>query len=491
METLDQLDQVRAASAREAAALEASDQHALDRTSQHAAADSRRRLMYLMVFVLTFAVFVFSPVTELFDSKFSLLLSESLLTNHSPALNAYSIPGLDFDTLPPDVNLITGGSFYQLMRLDGKVLYYYPHGTSYLSLPMVAVLRGMGESVVSAGGRYDKAREEREQHLVASFLMALLACIFLRTAELMLPDSWSKVVAIGAAFGTQIWSTASRSLWSHTWEILLLGFVILELLSAEEKSRRLRPILLATLVSWMFFVRPTGALVVIGLSIYIFVYHRKDSIPFCVTGLGWLAGFITYSWYTFGQLLPGYYHNQTFHTFSHFTTAFAANLLSPSRGLFVFVPELMFVVFLLDRYWTRLPHRRLAVLALAISFAHLLIICGDEKWWGGWSFGPRLLTDLVPWFVLLAILSLRAFRDDLLQREIADSSGRKRFSRSDQAKIALGFFLLAIGIAINSRGAMSWKTGQWNASPHIDAYPGRVFDWREPQFLAGLVPHRR
>jgi hypothetical protein len=494
LETFDQLNRIRAAAAlapdRQARSLEASDHQVLDRQPILTGDDSRRRrMMYLMIFVLTFGVLVCSPVTELFDSRYSLLLSESLLTNHTPALNAYSIPELDFNILPPEPNMFGGIKFYQLIRVNGKVLYYYPHGTSYLSLPIVAALRAAGESVAPAG-RYDEDRETREQRLLAALLMAVLACIFLRTAELMLPASWSKVVAIGAAFGTQIWSTASRALWSHTWEMLLLGVVILELLSAEEKPCRLRTVWLATLVSWMFFVRPTGALVVIGLSIYIFAYHRKDCLPYILTGLGWLAAFIAYSWYTFGQLLPGYYHNQTFHTFSHLMTALAANLVSPSRGLFVFVPELLFVGFLLIRYWPALPHRRLAVLALAVSCAHLMIICGDEKWWGGFSYGPRLLTDLVPWFVMLAILSLRAFRDDLLQREIADPSGHRRFSRSGQAQIALGFFLLVIGVAINARGAMSWKTGQWNSSPHIDAYPERVWDWREPQFLAGLVTHR-
>ena len=451
---------------------------------------TRETATYLVLFVLTFAIFVLSPVSGLYDSKYSILLSESILTRHTPNLRGYSIEGLDFELLPAEPDLIRNGAFYQLVRINDKLLYYYPHGSSLLSLPLVAVLRASGEYVVSKAVNYYAIREAQEQHVIAAFLMAILACVFLRTAEIMLPASWSLVVALGASFGTQIWSTASRLLWSHTWEILLLGAVVLELLSAEEKPRRLHMVWLASLVSWMFFVRPTGAVVVVGVTIYIFLYHPRDCLPYLLAGLAWLAGFITYSWLTFGQIVPGYYHNRSFQSPAHFLTALAGNLVSPSRGLLVFVPELLFVMFIVARYWRHLPHRRLAVLAIAVSCAHMLILCFDEKWWGGWSYGPRLSTDVIPWFVLLATLSLRSFRDDIACASVGERQGKVRFRPRDRGLVALACVLLALGVAINARGALSWETALWNGRPNIDLYPERLWDWRSPQFLAGLAPRR-
>jgi hypothetical protein len=447
---------------------------------------SRVISIYLALFALTFTAFLLSPVTDLHDSRYCVLLSESILTHHSLNLRRYVIEGLDFNALPSEPDLIYNGPFYQLIRTDDKLLYYYPHGTSLLSLPLVALLRASGQSVVNAAGNYYAAREAQEQHAIAAFLMALLACIFMRTAKILLPEGWSVAVALGASFGTQIWSTASRLLWSHTWEIVLLGLVIPELLSVEEKRRRPRVIWLATLLSWMFFVRPTGAVAVLGVSIYIFIYHRRHCLAYALTGAAWFAGFAAYSWFTFGQIIPGYYHNRSFQSPAHFMIALAGNLVSPSRGLLIFVPELLFVGFLVVRYWREMPHRRLATLAIALSCVHMFILCCDAKWWGGWCYGPRLSTDLVPWFVLLAILSLRAFHDDIVRARVEEGRGKALPRPRDRVLVAVACLLLLIGVAINARGAISWETAQWNVSPNIELHPERLWDWRAPQFLAGL-----
>jgi len=44
--------------------------------------------------------------------------------------------------------------------------------------------------------------------------MAGLAVIFFYTSRLVLPLTWSIVIALGGALGTQIFSTASRVLWT-------------------------------------------------------------------------------------------------------------------------------------------------------------------------------------------------------------------------------------------------------------------------------------
>src|SRR5207253_3149880 len=152
------------------------------------------------------------------------------------------------------------------------------------------------------------------------------------TAHLLLPRSWSITVALGGALGTQIWSTASRGLWTDTWGLLLSGIIIYLLLAHETEKRRLNPILLATLLAWVYFVRPTNAVQVLVVTVYILFYQRRLFVKLALIGAFWLALFIIYARHNFGQWLPSYYM-ATRMKFDTFVTALAGHLVSPGRGL--------------------------------------------------------------------------------------------------------------------------------------------------------------
>jgi hypothetical protein len=208
------------------------------------------------------------------------------------------------------------------------------------------------------------------------------------------------------------------------------------------------------------------------------MFYRKLFLWYAATGLFWLGGFIFYSWFHFAQLLPNYYQPSRL-TFDTFWVALAGNLFSPSRGLFIFVPVLIFVAYLLVSYWSEVSSYRLAVLALAICVGHLIIISGFPHWWGGFSFGPRFTTGLVPWFVLLGILGVRARLSWYSKHQLAFSLPRRRIES------AVGIMLLSFSVLIHARGATSLATWLWNSQPvSIDERPERLWDWRHPQFLA-------
>ena len=178
-----------------------------------------------------FAIFATIGLHGMTDAKYSMLVSENLMQHHSFAMDARSMP-----QLPPFSRPGYGksGYPYQIEVKNGKVLYWYPVGTSLLSLPFVAFMNMAGVSAHTADGGYDETGEDNIQEILAAFLMATLAVIFFRTALLLLPVSWSVVLALGGVFSTQIWSTASRVLWSHTWQIFLIGLALYMLLAQEE-----------------------------------------------------------------------------------------------------------------------------------------------------------------------------------------------------------------------------------------------------------------
>jgi hypothetical protein len=427
------------------------------------------------IFIVTLFIFLLSPVQQIADSNYSMLVSESLLHHGSFALDQYTIPGFN-SSLPTQPT--ADFKPYQLHLKQGHIHYYYPVGSSVLSVPYVAAMNLVGVSAVDEKGVFDYTGEKRVEASLAALLMAALAAVFFFTGRLLLPITWSVLIALGGVLGTQVFSTASRGLWSDTWGIFLLGVIVWMLLAHERGKHPLSPILLASLLAWTYFVRPTYWIPVVAVSVYLLISYPSLFKRYALTGGAWCVGFLVYSWYQFGQVLPDYYRaNQL--TFEAFGVAFAANLVSPSRGLLIFVPALAFIFYLLVRYRKELEHRRLIVLAVSIIIGHLIAVAGVFPWWSGHSYGPRLTTGLVPWFVLLSILGVKAA---LTAREKYPS---KDATLGWKMEWVVGFLLLACSVAINGNGAVNRRTSNWNLRPvNVDERPERVWDWRDPQFLA-------
>ena len=409
-----------------------------------------------------------------------MLLSQSLIHHHSFTLDAYQIP-----RLPPTQQLfhVSNGNVYQLELVGNHIYYFWPPGSSVLSVPFVALMNMLGISAAHADGTYDPSGEVLIQARLAALLMAGLACVFYFASRLLLPPGWSVLASLSAALGTQIWSTASRALWSETWGILLLGFVVLCLMAQETGRYRLRPALLASLLAWTYFTRPTFALPIVAITIYILLYHRRLFFTYAVVGAAWFALFATYSWYHFRQLLPNYYF-----VYQHFSArtlgeALLGNLVSPSRGLLIFVPVLFFIGYLSIRYWSTLPLKRLVVLSLAVIVTHLIVVSSHSPWYGGHCYGPRYSTGIVPWFFVLAATGLQAYR---VSGKASSSSAWGTLSR--RLEVTIGALLLLVSVTINGLGATSHATWLWNSRPiNVDEYPDRVWDWRHPQFLAKWI----
>ncbi len=432
--------------------------------------------MTVALFAFTYLIFSISPVIDSSDSAYSMLVTESVLHHHSSHLNSYQFPApiAELKTSTPPTTDPANPLTYQLGRVNSNIVYCFPNGSSILSLPFVAILNALSIHAARSDGRYDKVGEVTIEKTLSALLMALLVGIVFRTALLLLSIEASSIIAVGFAFGTQVWSTATRSLWSHTWFILLGGIAVGLLLSAELKEKEIPAFLLATVLSWMYFVRPMGAIPILCVLVYVVIYHRKGFLPFAISGALWFGAFVLYSWFTFGELLPGYYlaSRLEFHGLS---TALAGIIVSPSRGLLVYVPTIVFTFYLIARYWNQLPCRQLVRLSLAVIALHIVCVAGYPNWWGGGSYGPRLSTDLLPWFALLAIIG-------------CEGAKKSNCSILNGPEFGVAYALLFLSIAINARGACSvYAHHVWNLEMAIDHHPERAFDWSYPQFAAGLI----
>ena len=77
------------------------------------------------------------------------------------------------------------------------------------------------------------------------------------------------------------------------------------------------------------------------------------------------------------------------------------------------------------RYWKDLKHKRLAIVALAVISANLTMVSMLMLWWGGWSYGPRELTDTIR-LSLLAMLGCHAFLGGFIDWP---ATGRRHYRR--------------------------------------------------------------
>ena len=306
------------------------------------------------------------------------------------------------------------------------------------------------------------------EELVASLLVAFTTVVLYKLSLVMLKRAHISVfLALVFAFGTSAWSTASRALWQHGPSMLMLAIALYVLIAATTRPRLVMVAGLPLALS--FVIRPTNAIPILLISIYVYARHRNYFVWYLLCALPIAAGFVLYSLTIYGHPLPAYFVPDRLGVLQGrgaYAYVLAANLVSPNRGLFIFTPMLLFSVlgFVVAR------KNLLDNLLFALILLHWFAISSFRHWWGGWQFGPRFFTDMLPFLFYFLILAVQWI--DSLQ-------GR---GRAFAVSVFLAFSLA--GMFIHYRGANSWSTILWNATPvDVDAMPTRVWDWSDIQFL--------
>jgi len=421
-------------------------------------------LLGIALFMSVACAFYISPVHYLMDGQFSLLMDEALIHEWTPNMIRYQVPRGHGDIFVND------GYPWQIRIIRGRLLYVYPWGSPLLSLPAVAVFNADGFKIAPHRSRYKYSwsNELRMQILITTAICALTIWVAYIASDYFLPFGWSLTVALAAALGTPIWSSASRSLWPQAWSVLLMMIAILILLSGS-----IRPFILGTVLAWSCLTRPTLIPQVAAITLYMLVtYDHRFLWRYIAGGLCSAIPVCALMFLFTGGLFSVAYPLVLFDFPHEFWLRLYGLLLSPSRGLLVFSPVFLIPVYLVIRYWKVLPERCLAVLALAAIGMHFLVLSSYSCWWAG-AYGPRLMLEVVPWFVLLAILGIRAFVED------------RSLSFMPRLLItSVAAFTLAISIATNAPGALVRNAGGWRSvdQDHLDV----LWDWHDPQFLCWI-----
>jgi hypothetical protein len=387
------------------------------------------------------------------DPRGTLLVSESLLINQTIKLDNYNSEILSKDGLA-------------IHSKNGHSYYYFPIGTSIASVPFVLLARIFG---------YEMSRDEATVQIgIAAVSSIAIVLLLINIAKLFIGEINSILIGSVFWFGSSLSSTSGTALWSHNFAVLFSLCGIYLLIKPSKLEMNFHPILIGICLFSAYLCRPTMAILAPLAILCCYTYSKISSLKILACLCILLSIFMLFCVHEFNQLLPDYYLPSRLMG-KDFYRGLLGNLFSPARGLFIYSPFIL-VAWICFKYSEKnwgLNYSWLLI-GLVWPIIHLVFISRFPHWWGGHSFGPRLMTDVLPGIFLLTLYTWPT-----------------EF-KSCMAKITAGVLLTSCIfsiLVITGQGLYSKYTILWNQEPNIDENTKYLFDWHYPQFLASKSGH--
>jgi len=338
--------------------------------------------------------------------------------------------------------------------------------------------------------------------LAASLMVALSGVLIFRASRQVLIPTLTGMAhdaehatriaflaAIAYGLATGVWSTASLAMWTHTPAVLGFAVALWALTTG-------RAAVAGAAAAAACFARPATAPAVALLGLYLVhrvlrewksasgVQRRMDVLRFsAAAAFTGLTG-VLYNYWLFNNAVGGApfrtgYWVEELGTKGMFTGSLSVGLagltVSPSRGILIFSPIVLVAVYGAVRAWRSPldPDRTPAIfgrsdailLARYSSLAALAVLLTYSKfivWWAGHGYGPRYLTDAMPFLGPLFALGLSPI------------FGRTSRARTGRIVVTAA---LTYSIAIQAIGAFCWPSS-WTLNDN-PPYRYRLWDWRE------------
>jgi hypothetical protein len=312
----------------------------------------------------------------------------------------------------------------------------------------------------------------------ASALTALAIGVFYLTGRRFVSDRQAFCAALVFGLGTSMWATASQMLWQHT-VIAATMMTALWLLTWPGLPRS-AAFGAGAMLSLGLSARPTTALFLLaGLAAVLVIAEGRrlsTAFWFCLPVVPLLTVVVAHNYYYWDHNILGsfgaMYGDQAPDMLRVDRLGGIAGLLvSPNRGLFVFTPIALVGVIGIARQFVIRDERHIVVVAFGVaSLAHLYIAGTYREWWGGWSFGPRYLVDILP---VLAVAAISVW--DRLPR----------WSR----RLAMAAVVWSVVVQLN--GAFCYPASGWNARVLDPNTTGAPWLWSEFELWQDFLAWRR
>ncbi|HUK14922.1 MAG TPA: hypothetical protein VLW65_00850 [Bryobacteraceae bacterium] len=381
------------------------------------------------------------------DSLPSSLIPFSVMLDGSIALDRFG-PYLDKNVpYAPGVIRKAKGHWYSMYPIAGPLL----ATPLYLPAALIpAVRRQSPAALVSIARIAEKVTAVAWAAAAALSLFALLRRLAGGRA------AW--ILTLIYALGTGNWATASQAMWQHTFALpaIVACLYAVERWSGERKWYWMAGAAAACALA----IRPTNAALLPALALVL--WHERARLRayaevFCVPVL---AGAATAAYnFTLFHSIGGRYSAQMD---ARYLERIAGLLASPGRGLLIYTPVALFALAAFGRGARHLreKHMPVVLLAAAFSLGQIALTAAWPVWWGGYCWGPRLLTEILPCLMVLMAVGWPAFWH----------GGWK------------GTFAAAAlyGCLIQALGVYCYPKGHWDRLPvSVDARQARLWDWKD------------
>ena len=302
------------------------------------------------------------------------------------------------------------------------------------------------------------------EKLCASLLAAASVMLLYLLLRRRSDPGTAALLTLVFAFGTTTWVISSQALWMHGLGELAIVATLLLLTGPCSAWRAVAAGFFCALVACN---RQPDAILAAGLALYGLWWAGRRVALFLAAGALPVGLVLAYNLDVVGHVAGAYAVVQRRNFVTGDVLGGVAGLLfSPTHGLFVFSPFLLFVPCFLPLVF-RDRNTRWLTAAIGAAVVVQIIVYGLVDWRQGVSFGPRWLTDMLPmlfWMLPPVLVAL-------------SSAGRVVFG-----------FACAVAVAIEVVGAF-WYTGLSDAAVLAAKGPDRMraaWDIRNAPFIAEL-----
>lgn len=296
----------------------------------------------------------------------------------------------------------------------------------------------------------------------AAAVTALSAVLLLVLLKRITSTRWAWVLTLVYALATETWSVSSQALWQHgPAELAIVGALLALDYWTEHRAASRALWLCGTCIAAAFIFRPTCLTLFPAVLAALMLAGATFSQCLRLVVAPILGGTLlaTYNWFVFHSLSGGY--PADFFT-APSGASLAGLLASPARGLLIYTPVVLFAILAAAPSAAATRRRHLPLVRAAFIYVVLCTgaVAAYPVWWGGYSWGPRLLTEVMPPLVVLLAIGSPAINRPWTRRTFAA--------------------LAVYSIFVQALGAFFYPKGHWDAGPpSVDAAPARVWNWRD------------
>jgi hypothetical protein len=286
---------------------------------------------------------------------------------------------------PDDSNLTP---FY-LRKVNNHYLSAFPIMNTILSLP-VFLLYVPFITTISWDDVYLLS------HLSGSFILSIscVALFYLFNRVLKSSTRNSYLLTAIYALATINLPLISQALWQHGavqfFSIVALIFFLRE-----------RYLLTFMFLGFGILSRPTAGIVLAALFLFLLLSRKLNIKVVISSAIGILIPvlfFFSYNYVYYTDLSNQGYASQLGNSWlGNFPESFIGIWVSPSKGLLIYSP--IFIITLIG-IWKGYRKDSLVTISFWIILIHTLVLSKWKHWYGGYGYGYRMISDIIPFFII-------------------------------------------------------------------------------------------